>query len=270
MSDRSNMIYFYDGSFDGLMCCIFESVYRSERPAAIREEADGQESLFEARRVETDENRAQRVKDAIKEKISKNALNFVKKAFLTCLENKELLIFDFLRDGFKRGWLSMSDIAGRYMQPLYNAVRALDNEAEAFKGFVRFSELGGVLVAVIEPKNYVLPLLMGHFCARFHDEAIMIYDKTHHMVMLGQNGQGKIAYLDEFTPAEADARELEMRRMWKHFYDAIAIKERYNPRCRMGHMPKRYWANMTEFWEERCAERTEQPDFNQGGLTLKA
>ena len=52
--------------------------------------------------------------------------------------------------------------------------------------------------------------------------------------------------------------------------DAIAIKERYNPRCRMGHMPKRYWANMTEFWEERCAERKEQPDFNQGGLTLKS
>ena len=71
MSDRSNMIYFYDGSFDGLMCCIFESVYRNERPAAIREEADGQESLFEARKVETDENRAQRVKDAIKAKISK-------------------------------------------------------------------------------------------------------------------------------------------------------------------------------------------------------
>ena len=261
MSDRSNMIYFYDGSFDGLMCCIFESVYRNERPAAIREQNDGQESLFEARTVETDESRAQRVKDAIKDKISKNALNFVKKAFLTCLEDKELLIFDFLRDGFKRGWLSMNDITGRYMQPLYTAVRALDNEAELLKGFVRFSDLGGVLVSVIEPKNYVLPLLMGHFCTRFHDESIMIYDKTHHMVLLGQNGQGKIAYLDEFTPAEADARELEMRRMWKHFYDAIAIKERYNPRCRMGHMPKRYWANMTEFWEERCAPA----EVEQGG-----
>ena len=57
MSDRSNMIYFYDGSFDGLMCCIFESVYRNERPSAIREHNDGQESLFEARTVETDENR---------------------------------------------------------------------------------------------------------------------------------------------------------------------------------------------------------------------
>lgn len=258
MSDRSNMIYIYDGSFDGLMCCIFESVYRNERPAAIQSEADGQGSLFETLHVETDENRAGRVKDAIKQKISKNALHFVKKAFLTSLENKELLISDFLQDGFKRGWLSMNDITGSFMQPLYNAVRALDNEAEAFKGFVRFSELGGVLVAVIEPKNYVLPMLMGHFCARFHDEALMIYDKTHHMVLLGQNGQGRIAYLDEFTPAEADENELEMRRMWKHFYDAIAIKERYNPRCRMGHMPKRYWAQLTEMMEETCAKRDEE------------
>ena len=258
MSDRSNLIYVYDGSFDGLMCCVFESVYRNEHPSAIVPESEGQASLFELHTVETHEGRAARVREAVRKKISNNALNFVKKAFLTCLENKELLIFDFLRDGFKRGWRSMNDITGSFMLPLYNAVRALDNEAEAYRGFVRFSELGGVLVSVIEPKNYVLPLLMSHFCSRFREEALVIYDKTHHMVLLGQNGQGRIAYLDEFTPAEADEGELEMRRMWKHFYDSIAIKERYNPRCRMGHMPKRYWAQMTEFWEESCAARDEK------------
>ncbi|MDD6188280.1 MAG: TIGR03915 family putative DNA repair protein [Clostridiales bacterium] len=260
MFDRSNMIYLYDGSFDGLMCCIFESAYRNERPAAIQPESEEQASLFETHVVETDESHAERVKEEVRRKISKNALHFVKKAFLTCLENKELLIFDFLQDGFKRGWISMNDITGSVMLPLYNAVRALDNEAELLKGFVRFSELGGVLVSVIEPKNYVLPMLMGHFCSRFHDEALMIYDKTHRMVLLGQNGKGRIAYLDEFTPAPAEESELEMRRMWKHFYDTIAIKERYNPRCRMGHMPKRYWAHMTEFWEENCARSEEKPE----------
>ena len=29
----------------------------------------------------------------------------------------------------------------------------------------------------------------------------------------------------------------------------IAIEDRYNPKCRMTHMPKRYWENMTEFLE---------------------
>ncbi len=261
MSDRSNVIYYYDGSFDGLMCCLFESAFRNERPADILIEGEGQACLFETHAVATDNGRAAQVKEEIRRRISKNALHFVKKAFLTCLEGKELLIFDFLQDGFHRGWMSMNDISGSFMLPLFNAVRALDNEAEAYKGFVRFSELGGVLVSVIEPKNYVLPMLMGHFCSRFHDEALMIYDKTHHMVLLGQNGRGRIAYLDEFTPAPADAEELKMRSLWRSFYDAIAIKERYNPRCRMGHMPKRYWAQLTEFWEESCTERKAQENL---------
>ena len=250
MSDRSNMIYFYDGSFDGLMCCIFESVYRNERPAAIREEADGQESLFEARKVETDENRAQRVKDAIKAKISKNALNFVKKAFLTCLEDKELLIFDFLRDGFKRGWMSKNDITGRYMQPLYNGVRALDGEAEAFKGFVRFSELGGVLGSEIEPKNRVLPVLRSHFCARYRNEKFFIYDRTHKEALFYACGKAIIRPLDSFQMAPPNETEMTYRLLWKRFYDTVAIKERENPRCRQTHMPKRYWNTMTEFQDD--------------------
>ncbi len=253
MLNRTNVIYVYDGSFDGMICCIFDAVYRGERPEAICPEGEEQVSLFETHRVETDEARAGRVKRAIREKISGNALHFVKKSFLTELENRELLILDFVLDGLKRGWKAMSDLTGPLMEPLYKAVRALDNEVENYKGFVRFSELGGVLVAVIEPKNYVLPMLMGHFCSRYHDEALMIYDKTHHMVLLGQNGKGKIAYLEDFQPADADENELSMRRMWKSFYDTIAIKERYNPRCRMGHMPKRYWAQMTEFMESGCA-----------------
>lgn len=48
-------------------------------------------------------------------------------------------------------------------------------------------------------------------------------------------------------PDEAEAR---YRLLWKRFYDTIAIRERENPRCRMTHMPKRYWGTMTEFQGE--------------------
>lgn len=49
------------------------------------------------------------------------------------------------------------------MYPILSAVRHLNGEAHLFKGFVRFSELGGVLGSEIEPKNRVLPLLRKHF-----------------------------------------------------------------------------------------------------------
>lgn len=37
------------------------------------------------------------------------------------------------------------------------------------------------------------------------------------------------------------------RQLWTRFYNTISIEGRYNPKCRMTHMPKRYWAMMTEF-----------------------
>ena len=39
------------------------------------------------------------------------------------------------------------------------------------------------------------------------------------------------------------------RKLWRSFYDTIAIEGRYNPKCRLTHMPKRYWNMMTEFQE---------------------
>jgi hypothetical protein len=33
----------------------------------------------------------------------------------------------------------------------------------------------------------------------------------------------------------------------------VAIEGRENPRCRMTHMPKRYWENMVEMQEEQTS-----------------
>ncbi len=43
------------------------------------------------------------------------------------------------------------------LHPVLTAVRHLNGEAHLLKGFVRFSDLGGVLGGEIEPKNRVLP-----------------------------------------------------------------------------------------------------------------
>jgi probable DNA metabolism protein len=53
--------------------------------------------------------------------------------------------------------------------------------------------------------------------------------------------------LEDFRLAAPGQTEREYRQLWRKFYDTIAIQERYNPKCRMTHMPKRYWGTMTEF-----------------------
>lgn len=103
MLDGTDLIYAYDGSFEGLMCCVFESYQRKEIPSVIRPPS-AQETLFDtAKWIETDEQKADRVYNSIPMKISSQAQELVKLGFLTCDPHKEVLIFRFLRLGFKHG-----------------------------------------------------------------------------------------------------------------------------------------------------------------------
>ena len=167
--------------------------------------------------------------------------------FLTCLQEKELhmyrLIVKLLRDG--PGFLR--NFSDETLYPVVAAVRHLNGEAHLLKGFIRFSELGGILGSEIEPKNRVLPLLRSHFCVRYQGETFFIYDRTHREILLYASGKSQITSLEQFEMARPDTAEASYRLLWKRFYDTVAIKERENPRCRMTQMPKRYWNTMTEF-----------------------
>lgn len=59
--------------------------------------------------------------------------------------------------------------------------------------------------------------------------------------------------LERLEAPVAGAEERLYRQLWTRFYDTVAIEGRYNPRCRMTQMPKRYWAMMTEFQPENQA-----------------
>jgi len=249
MLDRPDLIYRYDGSFEGLMCCVFESFYKKEIPMSIIACSEAQESLFEEREIATDRTKSARVMRAIKEKISGDAIRLVYRAYLTDLNDKEIHILRFLLLGFKNGAKVLRMLADDRVAILYKAVRHLGNEAENLRGFIRFSDYGGLLVATIEPKNNVLPLIKHHFLSRYPEGSFVIYDKTHRLVLLAQKGRSRIVRVDDFTPPSPDMDELSYRAMWKRFYDTIAVEGRENPRCRMTHMPKRYWAHLTEMQE---------------------
>lgn len=248
MPYRTDIAYLYDGSFEGLMCCVFESYYKKELPEIICGPDEFQMTLYDVKYIDSEPDKAKRVEKAIKNKISKEAHEFVESAFLTALPDKELHILEFLRAGFSSGRKIMEMLTDDRVSVLKAAVANLTGESTLYAGFVRFSELGGVLVSVIEPKNYVLPLLQEHFCDRFPDECFIIYDKTHCMMLIGERGEARLGYVDSFEPGEAGYEEKSFRRLWQSFYDAIGISQRYNPRCRMTHMPKRYWSHMSEFW----------------------
>lgn len=242
----ADVIYSYDGSFEGFLCCVFESVYGAELPIDIIHEEDALPTLYEVRAIVTDPAKAERVRASIPLKISDRAAELVTTVFCSCLERKELRILEFLLQGYYEGGKLCFKLGDAVVAPLLGAEKHLLHEAHLLKGFIRFSDVGGSLVAVITPKNYVLPFIAQHFVQRYDREQFMIFDNTNKAALVYQHCKAEILSVDNVTFPKISEKEAQYQALWKEFYNTIAIKGRENPRCRMTHMPKRYWKNMLE------------------------
>ena len=157
--DWTPVSYAYDGSFAGFLTCVFASYAHREEPMSFSTPEDGRISLWPERTVDTDEARAQRVYRSLAPRLGQEGRRLAVYGFLTCLEERELHLWRFLRLGYDRGPGVVRDLTDDRVAVLTRAVGHLTGEAHLLKGFTRFSEQEGVLVGEIAPKNRVLPLL---------------------------------------------------------------------------------------------------------------
>lgn len=243
----NQVCYEYDGSFEGFLTCVFYSYANKEEAVCFCTPEEICYTLWPTRRIETERDKAGRVYRSIGPRMGRPAAELVYRAFLTCLPEKELHIYRLLRYGYERGTAVLRDLGDDRVHIIHKAVRHLNEEAHLLTGFARFSDHDGVLMGEIEPKNRVLPLLRRHFVGRYNTEHFLLYDRTHKEALVYRPGQWVIVPVDELTLPPAGEEELQYRRLWRKFYDTIAIEGRYNPKLRMTHMPKRYWNTMTEF-----------------------
>ena len=238
----------YDGSFAGFLTCVGESFRCREYPFYFLPPGAEQISLYPLRPIQTDRALAKAVYAALEEVVSESFRRMITYSFLTCLPQRERHIYDVVHLGLTHAL--PQDPPDDRILILTRAIRYLTREAEHYKGFVRFSDYGGVLVGQIEPKNRVLPLLRPHFCQRMPEEAFLLHDKVHREGLFYADRKWKIRPVETLDLDRPDQAELECRALWRRFYETIAIRERYNPKCRMTHLPKRFWGEMTEFQDD--------------------
>ena len=204
MSQWPQFQYTYDGSFAGFLCCVYESYVRRELPVCFAMAEDPRLTLWPDRAVETCREHAERVYRSLARRICLEAQRWVVRGFLTCMPEKERRLYDFIRLGYSVGPAAVRDLTDPRVAALRTALLHLNGEVHLLRGFVRFSQQEGALVAEIEPKNRVLPLLRPHFCARYSGERFVIYDRTHREALFYQPGRWAIVPLDRFEVAAPD------------------------------------------------------------------
>ena len=246
MHYRSDIEYTYDGTLAGFLCCIHRAFYLHENPLAITAEHSHQESFFELLYVPTVPEQARRVWGSFPKKFGRGAERMILAAYLNREVGREKDILSFLRLAYPMGREAFNAHSFPEVMRFNRLAQATENECHLLLGFLRFEEYNGALAAVIEPKHSPLPLMRPHFVDRFPEERFIIYDKTNHLALVYQPHDWRILHIDSLTLPEMEKKEAAMQLLWAQYYKTVAIRERENPRCRMTHMPKRFWPHMTE------------------------
>ncbi|WP_165170727.1 TIGR03915 family putative DNA repair protein [Adlercreutzia sp. ZJ242] len=279
--------YVYDGTLEGLLSAIFAAYANHEDPSDVVREGVMQPRLAQRlARIETDVAHADRVRRGLCRACGHQAFSAVRKAALSAREDAGTAAYRFVRYAMdsqkkrdctrcrkratcsgaqgrgpcpKQRGRALSDVTHPAVEPLFRIARAVDQECEHMRQFIRFEHLrsdeADVWFARCNPRDSVVPLVMGHFVERFSIQPFIIYDENHHLAGVFD---GSTWYLvrtnDPATsllelPGHA-ADEAAMQQAWKRFYRTVAVESRYNPELRRHFMPKRFWRNLTEMQED--------------------
>ena len=246
-------ILIYDGTFKGLLTCIFQIYEEKLTEYSIYPEGYNQNDFFaNQEHVITDEEKSGRVLESFKKYTSKKAVHRIYRAFLSEIPGVELLIVDFFKHIFEH----KTDLSDDFSHPPILKIAQLDRkvgrEKHRMEAFIRFKLLkDGIFFTKIAPVFNVLPLILKHFKNRYADQQWIIYDEKRQF--------GLYYNLNKVTPISLDFKnnskkntnilhedEISFQKLWKSYFDSSNIKSRKNTKLHLQHVPKRYWKYLTE------------------------
>lgn len=250
-------ILVYDGTFAGFLTVVFECYARKLQPIDICKESTFEGSLFsDYIRIETDEQKANRVWNGIRQKLHPRNHELPVLTFLSDENGIEMRLYRFMRRAFDCKQRIDTDFADADVLALKKTERQVMRECMRLLQFVRFQQTtDNVYFSAIEPQYDVLPYSVNHFRERFADQLWLIYDLKRDYGFFYDKTSVQEVVLQTKTFSESDGRldgavahedELAYQSLWQSYFTQINIPERKNLKLQRQHMPHRYWKFLPE------------------------
>lgn len=242
------LCYTYDGSFNGLLTSIYETYYRREIPREIVPAGDANPHLFIRQDyIPSDENKAAKVYDAIDSKISSGALRHTYYAYLSEHINAGIWIYEYLRLGWKLGSKVDLHLGDEKVHRVHRLSQKVRGERHRMMGLVRFQRYKeDTYYAAIEPDYNIIELLAPHFSGRLSDQNWIIHDVRRDIAVVYNQKEWISTSFTLEHKLEMEHEELHYQKLWKQYYESIAIPSRINPKLQKRCMPERYWTHLVE------------------------
>lgn len=242
------LYYIYDGSFNGLLTAIYDIYYSKKIPQQIIPHGMSHLKLFvDQHEIITDETKATKVYDAIYSKISPEALKNTYYAYLSEHPENGMWIYEYLHLGWGLGAKIDLKLTDERVHRIHKLGHKVKTERHRMLGLVRFQLFKyNIYYAAIEPDHNIVELIAPHFARRMADQNWIIHDLKRNLAAVYNQ---KEWFSTNFTlkhKLELEQEEQYYQKLWKQYYDSIAIPNRLNPKLQKNFMPQRYWKHLVE------------------------
>lgn len=245
----------YDGSFNGLLTAIFLSFEYKLQDCSIELASSYRQGMFDSvHHVTTDQAKSTRVWNGLQAKVSNHARREFYYTFLSGLPGIEDALLSYIQYAFRSSVSIEKNFANSVVNVISQTAHSVHREKHRMEAFVRFVRLEDDLYcSVVSPDFNVLPLIAPHFQDRYADQQWVIFDRDrrygiYHDPQTRLVSEVTVATspVDQVLPSSVHEEEAHYQALWRGYFDHINIQERKNLKLHIRHIPKRYWADLTE------------------------
>lgn len=224
--------------WDAMLSCIYEASKSGlgHKNIKLMLEPLGQWSFLDKYiHVDADFEKARKVSDSIIRTISYRF--YLELAYTAMAYEEDALdnIYHVLLLGYKFGENVLSMVQYRDIIRNREIRTRVVKEAERFREFLRFHQVGDVYVAHFEPKSRVVSYLGPLFQDRMPSENFIIIDDIHKEAVVHRRDEKfyiwKMSDEEFVRMLKTEEENDEYTDLWKAFFESIAIKERANKKC---------------------------------------
>lgn len=250
------LIYLCSDNMTGLFSALHDAWLENRNGEAeilIRDRYQRQ-FFCEYRLVDESRKKEERLLNMIRTHLGTRAYESVYHALLSEENDKATAVFRMMQEArnLPDSHKIMDHLGNRDVARVFELGKRVANEAHLYIEFIRFRELeNGILYSEISPKTRVLSCIGDHFSDRFPRENLVVYDKTHETFLIHKADNGWMLYTggrpDQDITGSVTEKEEYYKKLWRRFFDSIAIQTRENERCQKTNLPLRYRTEMPEF-----------------------
>lgn len=245
-------ILVYDGSFAGLLTCVFEIYERRLGQVSVVSEKHFQPQVFgETFIIITDENKTRRVWTSLGKLVTSSCLKKIYNCYLSEYPDIGDVITGFIRLAFDTQESPEYAYATALALRISQVDKMVHREKHRMEAFIRFRlTKDGIYYAVIEPDFNVIPLIVKHFKNRYADQRWLICDiNRNYGIYYDLSDVSEVNLTFESGNDRSDIfseDEIKYQALWSDYFTHVNISERNNKKLHLMHVPKRYWKHLSE------------------------